>query len=195
MAKENSKAANAAAPSENKDVMEIIRKGGLMKQAMTKDVEQEIEKEKDDRLKEQLKDRILRASYRRFAKLLDLRLRRTEANITKDILKKSEILEDRLKGFDLTEAKLVTHGGKDGKLSIEVITEEGKKETKEFALPKKGESVWIPGGISLQEYDTMAADLVAEERKKFSEAADEDRKNRKELEAQYPGYFRYDWRW
>lgn len=194
MAKETKPAANAA-PSENKDVMEVIRKGSIMKQAMSKDVEAEIEKEKDDLLKQKLKDRILRASYRRFAKLLDLRLRRAEATITRDILKKAEILEDRLKGFDLTELKLALHGGKDGKLSIEIITEEGKKETQEFALPKKDESVWVPAGITIPEYDTEFANLVNEERKRFDEAAAEDRKNRKELEAQYPGYFRYEWRW
>ena len=34
------------------DVMAIIRKGGLIKQAMTQEVKDEIEKEKDDRIKE-----------------------------------------------------------------------------------------------------------------------------------------------
>jgi len=195
MAKTEPKPAATTAANENSDVMNEIRKGGLMKQSMTQEVEDEIKKEKDDRLKAQLKDRILRAGYRRMAKRLDLRLRREEAKITKDILKKSEILEDRVKGFYLDEEKLATHGGKDGKLSIEVITEEGKKETKEFALPKKGEKIWVPAGITIAEYDTKAAELVNEERKRFDEASKEDRKNREELEAQYPGYFRYEWRW
>lgn len=177
------------------DVMAIIRKGGLIKQAMTQEVKDEIEKEKDDRIKELLKDRILRADYRRLLKLLQVRLRRTEAAITKDILEKSEILEDRLAGFTLTEAKLKLHGGKDGKLSIEIINDEGTKETKEFALPKKGEKVWVPAGITITEYDEKFAELKNEESKRFAEADTNHRKCREELENQYPGYFRYDWRW
>ena len=177
------------------DVMTIIRKGGLIKQAMTQEVEDEIKKEKDERIKALLKDRILRADYRRLLKLLQVRLRRAEADITKDILKKSEILEDRLAGFALTEAKLKLHGGKDGKLSIEILNDEGAKETKEFALPKKGEKVWVPGGITITEYDEKFAELKNEESKRFAEADKNHQDCRDELENQYPGYFRYDWRW
>lgn len=177
------------------DVMAIIRKGGLIKQAMTQEVEDEIKKEKDDRIKAMLKDRILRADYRRLLKLLQVRLRRAEAEITKDILKKSEILEDRLAGFALTEAKLKLHGGKDGKLSIEVLNDEGVKETKEFTLPKKGEKVWVPGGITITEYDEKFAELKNEEAKRFAEADKTHQNNQDELENQYPGYFRYEWRW
>lgn len=192
MAKET----KGAAPEQQKDdVMAVIRKGGLIKQAMTAEVEAEIEKEKDDRIKQQMKDRILRASYRRLLKLLQLRLRRAESNITLDTLKKSEILEDRLKGFELTEDKIKTHGGKDGKLSIEIINESGEKETKEFALPKKGEKTWVPGGITIAEYDDKFAELKNDEAKKFQEADSNHRKEREELENQYPNYFRYDWRW
>lgn len=180
---------------EKDDVMAIIRKGGLIKQTLTEEVEAEIQKEKDDRLKEQLKDRVLRARYRRLSKRLQLRLRRAEANITKDILKKSEILEDRLAGFYLTPEKLETHGGKDGKLSIEIINENGAKETKEFALPKKGEKVWVPGGITITEYDEKDAELKNEERKRFSETDENHRKEMDELENQFPNYFRYAWRW
>lgn len=177
------------------DVMAIIRKGGLIKQAMTQEVEDEIKKEKDDRIKALLKDRILRADYRRLLKLLQVRLRRAEADITKDILKKSEILEDRLAGFNLTEAKLKLHGGKDGKLSIEIINDEGAKETKEFALPKKGEKVWVPAGITITEYDDKFAELKNEEAKRFAEADKNHQREQEELENQYPGYFRYEWRW
>ena len=177
------------------DVMAIIRKGGLIKQAMTQEVEDEIKKEKDDRIKALLKDRILRADYRRLLKLLQVRLRRAEAAITKDILEKSEILQDRLAGFALTEAKLKLHGGKDGKLSIEIINDEGTKETKEFALPKKGEKVWVPAGITITEYDEKFAELKNEEAKRFAEADKNHQKEQEELENQYPGYFRYEWRW
>lgn len=187
---------NAPQTEEAKDdVMTIIRKGGLIKQTMTQEVEAEIEKEKDDRIKAQMKDRILRASYRRMIKLLQLRLRRAEAEITKDTLKKSEILEDRLKGFELTEEKIKLHSGKDGKLSIEIINETGNKETKEFALPKKGEKVWVPGGITIAEYDDKFAELKNEECKRFTEANENHRKEQEELENQYPNYFRYEWRW
>lgn len=189
------KAKVAAPEQQNDDVMTVIRKGGLIKQTMTAEVEAEIEKEKDERIKQQMKDRILRASYRRLLKRLQLRLRRSESAITLDILKKSEILEDRLKGFELTEDKIKLHGGKDGKLSIEIINETGSKETKEFALPKKGEKVWVPGGITIAEYDDKFADLRNEEAKKFQEADTNHRKEREELENQYPNYFRYDWRW
>ena len=134
-------------------------------------------------------------SYRRLYKLLQLRLRREEAKITKDVLKQSEILEDRVSGFELTEEKIATHGGKDGKLSIEILNEKGEKETVEFALPKKGEKVWVPAGITIVEYDDKAAELRNDESRRFSEADKDHRKHLEELENQFPGYFRYDWRW
>lgn len=188
---------NVAPATEDKadDVLAIIRKGGLIKQTLTEAVNAEIEKEKDERLKEQLKERVLRARYRRLSKLLQLRLRREEAKITKDVLKQSEILEDRVSGFELTEEKIATHGGKDGKLSIEILNEKGEKETVEFALPKKGEKVWVPAGITIVEYDDKAAELRNDESRRFSEADKDHRKHLEELENQFPGYFRYEWRW
>lgn len=188
---------NVAPATEDKadDVLAIIRKGGLIKQTLTEAVNAEIEKEKDEHLKEQLKERVLRARYRRLSKLLQLRLRREEAKITKDVLKQSEILEDRVSGFELTEEKIATHGGKDGKLSIEIINEKGEKETVEFALPKKGEKVWVPAGITIAEYDEKYAELRNDERRRFSETDKDHSKHLEELENQFPGYFRYDWRW
>lgn len=196
MAKETKK--NESAPvvsvtSEN--AMEHIRSGNLMTEAITKQVQDEIKKEKDERKASMLKSRVLRAQYRRYVKLLQVRKRRAESNVTLEILKRSELLQDALSGFVLTEEKIKRHGGTGDKLELEVIIDsEGTKEKRTFTL-KKGEEVWVPGSITAAEYDDEDDKIVNDERKKMDEVEKNYRKELNELENQYPGYFSYSWRW
>ena len=182
----------ASVTSEN--VMDIIRNGNLMNQALTKKVQDEIEKEKDERKAQLLKTRVLRSQYRRLVKLLQVRKRRAESNLTLEILKKSELLQDALSGFVLTEEKIKRHGGTGDTLEIEVIVGDGKKEKQTFKL-KKGEEVWVPGSITPNEYDEEDSKIVSEEYKKMDEIDTNYRKEVRELESQYPNYFSFSWRW
>lgn len=177
------------------NVMDSLRKGNLMQMTLTKQVQEDIQKEKDERKAEALKLRVLKASYRRIQKLLQLRARRRENEITLDTLKKSELLEDSLSGFVLTPDKIKKHGGEGTKLELEVIiNSEGAKEKRVFEL-KEGEEVWVPGSITVAEYDDKESELTAEERKRMRESDEQLTKELKELRAQYPGYFSYSWDW
>lgn len=165
--------------------MDFIKKSNLMSILDTQQVKEQIQKEEDERRREQLKRVILKASYRRLQALLQVRARRRESDITLDKLKKSEILEDQLAGFILTEEKIKRHGGKDGKLVVGDET---------YTLKDK-EEVWVPGQITVDEYQDKERDLIAETRKKMDESDKQLRKETSELQNKYPGYFSYDWGW
>lgn len=176
-----------AATTEN--VMEKIRKGNLMNEALTKQVLDDIEKEKDENKARELKRIILKASYHRLLALLQLRARRRESDITLEKLKKAELLEDQVAGFELTEDKIKKHDGKDGKLEIEI---DDKKQTFEL---KDGESVWVPATITPNEYRDKERELNSDTRKKMIESDRQLQTEIDELRKQYPGYYCFDWDW
>jgi len=194
MAKKEGKEQTKSAEVTVENVEGIIRGGNLIERSMSENVREKIKKEADERKAEQLKDRILEASFRRLLKLLQLRHKRAVNDITLESVKRSEILEDQLAGFLLTEEKIKKHGGKDGVLEIEVLQNDGTKKKETFKL-EEGKELWVPGSITCTEYDSAKDDITADERKKVKEADDLLDKNIKELQKQYPGYFSYRWMW
>lgn len=183
-----------AATSEN--IVDIIRSGNMMTQAISAEAEKRIKEEADERLTESLKCAILKADYMKGLALLQVRTDRKKATITLEKVKKAEILKDKLSGFMLTEEKIEKHGGKNGKLEIEVVSdyEKGTKEKKAFEL-KKGEEVFVPGSITLNEYSRELEELQREMNKKYQDVQRDYENWRNELQEKYPGYWAYDWRW
>lgn len=184
----------AVATSEN--IVDIIRSGNMMTQAISAEAEKRIKEEADERLTESLKCAILKADYMKGLALLQVRTDRKKATITLEKVKKAEILKDKLSGFMLTEDKIEKHGGKNGKLEIEVVSdyEKGTKEKKAFEL-KKGEDVFVPGSITLNEYSRELEELQREMNKKYQDVQRDYENWRNELQEKYPGYWAYDWRW
>lgn len=184
----------AVATSEN--IVDIIRSGNMMTQAISAEAEKRIKEEADERLTESLKCAILKADYMKGLALLQVRTDRKKATITLEKVKKAEILKDKLSGFMLTEDKIEKHGGKNGKLEIEVVSdyEKGTKEKKAFEL-KKGEEVFVPGSITLNEYSRELEELQREMNKKYQDVQRDYENWRNELQEKYPGYWAYDWRW
>lgn len=184
----------AVATSEN--IVDIIRSGNMMTQAISAEAEKRIKEEADERLTESLKCAILKADYMKGLALLQVRTDRKKATITLEKVKKAEILKDKLSGFMLTEDKIEKHGGKNGKLEIEVVSdyEKGTKEKKTFEL-KKGEDVFVPGSITLNEYSRELEELQREMNKKYQDVQRDYENWRNELQEKYPGYWAYDWRW
>lgn len=184
----------AVATSEN--IVDIIRSGNMMTQAISAEAEKRIKEEADERLTESLKCAILKADYMKGLALLQVRTDRKKATITLEKVKKAEILKDKLSGFMLTEEKIEKHGGKNGKLEIEVVSdyEKGTKEKKAFEL-KKGEDVFVPGSITLNEYSRELEELQREMNKKYQDVQRDYENWRNELQEKYPGYWAYDWRW
>lgn len=184
----------AVATSEN--IVDIIRSGNMMTQAISAEAEKRIKEEADERLTESLKCAILKADYMKGLALLQVRTDRKKATITLEKVKKAEILKDKLSGFMLTEDKIEKHGGKNGKLEIEIVSdyEKGTKEKKAFEL-KKGEEVFVPGSITLNEYSRELEELQREMNKKYQDVQRDYENWRNELQEKYPGYWAYDWRW
>ena len=175
----------AAQAATTENVMEMVRKGNLMDQSLTKQVLEDIEKEKDENKARELKRIILKAAYHRLLALIQLRSRRRESEITLEKLKRAEVLEDKVSGFVLTEDKIKKHGGKDGKLTVGDNT---------YTL-KEGEEVWVPATITTTEYHEEERELNSDIRKKMNESDTQLQKETAELRKQYPGYYSYDWDW
>lgn len=180
----------------SENIVDVIRSGNMMTQAISAEAEKRIKEEADERLTESLKCAILKADYMRGLALLQVRNDRKKATITLEKVKKAEILKDKLSGFMLTEDKIEKHGGKNGKLEIEVVSdyEKGTKEKKTFEL-KKGEEIFVPGSITLNEYSRELEELQREINKKYQDIQRDYESLRDELQQKYPGYWAYDWRW
>lgn len=198
MAKETKKPATQQEVTDVDNISNVVRKDGTPTVEITKAVMENIKKNKDERLQSNITERSLRSEYMRKLKLLQLRKRRHENDITLKFLKEAEKLQYQMSGFLLNEDHIAKMGGKDGKLEMEVIAEykdgEPVKEKKTFEI-KKGEEIWVPGSITCPEYDDLCERMRTEEAKektKLEKQYDLDKAN---LESQYPGYFSYSWRW
>ena len=100
MAKDNKKqeTATVAATSEE-NVMDVIKTGNLLKESNVAAALAEIEKEKDEKQKQEAKEMICIAQYNNLKALLQLRARRREERATKEFLSKTkEILDQVLAG-------------------------------------------------------------------------------------------------
>ena len=100
MAKDTKKqeTANVAATSEE-NVMDVIKTGNLLKESNVAAALAEIEKEKDEKQKQEAKEMICVAQYNNLKALLQLRARRREERATKEFLSKTkEVLDQVLAG-------------------------------------------------------------------------------------------------
>ena len=200
MAKEKeNKQVKPAEVADVDNISTVIRNGNVPQVEISKQVAAEIAKDKNERRAENVKSRVLQSEYMRKRKLLQLRARRRENDITKEFLQKAEILQYQMAGFELTEERIKKMGGKDGKLTLEVVeyTEGGdtQKVKKEFTLSKNAEENWVPASITTVEYDDLCEKMKDEESKARSKSDEQLQKDMRELESDYPGYFSYRWRW
>lgn len=187
----------ATKPQNVDDISTIVRKSGTASVEITKAVMENIKKDKDDRLTELITTRSLRSEYMRKLKLLQLQKRRKENDITKKYLVEAEKLQYQMSGFLLNEEHIAKMGGKDGKLELDIVVYKDGEPAKEHAVfeMKKGEETWVPGSITCPEYDDLCEKMRSDEAKEKSKLEEEYERNKRNLEAQYPGYFSYSWRW
>lgn len=194
---EKKKQQNNAAPVDVDNISVITRNNNVPSVDISKNVYEQIAKDKDERLTEQIKSRALRSEYMRRRKLLQLRARRRENDITLEYLKKAEVLQYQMAGFLLNEDHIAKMGGKDGKLELDIVVYkdgEPSKEKQTFEL-KKGEEQWVPASITCTEFDDLCEKLKDDESKAKAKCDADLRKDLQELQAQYPGYFSYSWNW
>lgn len=96
MAKETKKAAGNEVAVTEENVLDQIKNGNLMKEANVKAAIDEIEKQKDERQKNEAMNMICTAKYSNSKALLELRARRREEKNTKEYLTKTKELLDRV---------------------------------------------------------------------------------------------------
>lgn len=198
MAKENKQKAANAEPVNCDNISSVVRKEGTATVEITKAVMENIKKNKDERLQGMITERSLKAEYMRKLKLLQLQKRRKENDITLKYLKEAEVLQYQMSGFLLDGERIAKMGGKDGKLELNIITDykdgEPVKEKQTFEL-KQGEEQWVPGSITCPEYDELCERMRSDEAKEKSKLEDQYDRDKRNLQAQYPGYFSYSWNW
>ena len=99
MAKETKKATGNEVAVTEENVLDQIKNGNLMKEANVKAAIDEIEKQKDEKQKNEAMNMICAAKYNNSKALLELRTRRREEKNTKEYLTKTkELLDDVLAG-------------------------------------------------------------------------------------------------
>ena len=100
MAKENKKQETATVTATSEEnVMDVIKTGNLLKESNVAAALAEIEKEKDEKQKQEAKEMICIAQYNNLKALLQLRARRREERATKEFLSKTkEVLDQVLAG-------------------------------------------------------------------------------------------------
>lgn len=123
MAKETKKPASEIVVVTEDNVMEQIKNGNLLKEANVKAAIEEIEKQKDNKQKNEAMDMICTAKYSNSKALLELRARRREEKNNKEFLTVTKnILDDVLSG-KITPA--------DYKKKREDLREEFRKKNRE----------------------------------------------------------------
>lgn len=103
MAKQN-KQAQTTAPAKlveatEESVMDIIRNQNIGEKSVAEEVDKRMKDEKNERLIEDTKRKVSAAEYNNMKALLMLRLRRREERATKEYLKSTKELLDKLKGY------------------------------------------------------------------------------------------------
>ena len=104
MAKDVKKQETGAETSEE-NVLDVIKKGNLLQEKNIADALAEIEKETNDKRKEEAKTMILQSQYNNLKALLLLRSRRREDKATKEYLTKTKELLDSALAGEITPAK------------------------------------------------------------------------------------------
>lgn len=180
------------------NISKVTRNNNVPTVEITQKVFEDIAKDKNDRLIEQIKSRALQSEFMRRRKLIQLRARRRENDITLTFLKRAEILQYQMAGFKLTSDHIEKMGGKDNKIELEIVkyddNGEAQKEKATFELKDK-EETWVPASITPVEYDDLCEKLKSDEAEAKRKSEAQLNKDLLELESQYPGYFSYRWRW
>lgn len=123
MAKETKKPASEIVVVTEDNVMEQIKNGNLLKEANVKAAIEEIEKQKDNKQKNEAIDMICTAKYSNSKALLELRARRREEKNNKEFLTATKNVLDEVLGGKITPT--------DYKKKREDLREEFRKKNRE----------------------------------------------------------------
>lgn len=206
MAKETSKKGEEKTlPAEvNVDnIRESLGKGILVTEQLNEEIEKEIQKEKDENTKREVKNRHLKARYHVLEGLLKLRRQRDINDVQHEELSQVDRLDRYLRGFvfDCNDKKFRHADDKKlpdtlfekekidfDKKTIEIVLADGTKKT--F---KDGEKV--PAIITYQQYDDLFKKIGTDTRKKMAKVEEDHTTSLKALDAEFGEYYANSWRY
>ena len=200
MAKETKKEEKKATPVATVDnIEEVINAGTKVSPDLGKEVLDLIEKEKNDEIKYQMKQRIYYTRYNVDRKLLALRTERKKAESKKIDLGIASRMARLLSGYDVTE-EIIKYAvtTKDDLFKIEEANEKDKTIT--ITSPTDGSKTTykvgehIPSVIDIVDFDEMKHKLNDDSAKRFREIDNEHDKLEKKNQLRYGEYYNNSWR-
>lgn len=182
------------------NIMEQIEAGNRADSALTKQVQEQIQKEQNDRKAYELKRRFLKSSYQRDLALIQRRKERRASDIALYKIRQAGRLCRFMMGFKFDEsvleyAKTVDDIFKREELNAEkkelsVVVDSKKGTKKTFKL---GEDV--PAIIDVVDYDNMLQELNEKIRTKNNENDKTYQIEVNKLDLSYGEYYSSSWRW
>lgn len=185
--------------TEENIVVELEKKN-RMTTALTKEMLEEIKKEKDDRIRNQVRSRFLKATYQRDLALLQRKYSKKKSEIALYKIRQTGRLVRFLTGFTVDESTLEYAKTEDDVFKIETLNEKDKtitlvvdKKSSKKETFKVGDEA--PATIDVVDYDNLLNDLQAKISEMQSKAEEEHNTNCNKLRLAYGEYWNNDWRW
>lgn len=147
-----------------------------------------IKKEKDERLIEAIKRRVLKADYKTLKGLINLRAQRKRSEIDLESLRLKGNLKVLLTGFTVDDAFMEHNKCTSDTIELEIPDGKGGYSKKKV---KKGDK--IDPQINYLTYDSEITKVEDKIRKMLNEVDVQFREDIRVLQANYPNYYCFDW--
>lgn len=170
------------------NIMDIINANNIGTSDMAVQIQDELKKEQDDKIKELKKQKFSKASYSAARTLIQVRQRKREMEITKqELIRRSDFL-GFLMGFEVTREFLDHHKVKGDEMTLAMPGKDNKLEDKKVKLGDKFEPL-----IDVVDYDVWS-NKITEEIYDMRHKCDEQFDNEMtKLRLAFGKYYSWDW--
>lgn len=182
------------------NIVNELEKKNRMNTALNEQMLVEINKEKDERIKNEIKCRFLKATYQRDLALLQRRLAKKKAEIALYKIRQSGRILRFLTGFKVDASTLEYAKTKDDIIGIETLNEKDEtitiiidKKTNKKETYKVGDNV--PAVIDVVDYDIYKEKLDKKIEEMTTEITEEHNNTVGKLDLAYGKYYVPSWRW
>lgn len=182
------------------NIVNELEKKNRMNTALNEQMLAEINKEKDERIKNEIKCRFLKATYQRDLALLQRRLAKKKAEIALYKIRQSGRILRFLTGFKVDASTLEYAKTKDDIIGIETLNEKDEtitiiidKKTNKKETYKVGDNV--PAVIDVVDYDIYKEKLDKKIEEMTTEITEEHNNTVGKLDLAYGKYYVPSWRW
>lgn len=182
------------------NILSELEKKNRMNTALNEEMLTEINKEKDERIKNEIKARFLKATYQRDLALLQRRLSKKKSEIALYKIRQVGRILRFLTGFKVEESTLEYAKTEDDILQLETLNEKDKtitiitdKKANKKETYKVGDTV--PALIDVIDYDVYKQKLDNKIEEMTTKATNEHNSNVNKLDLAYGNYYSASWRW